>query len=285
MRLDKLNDWVKVPVLYIVSGVLAWAFAEIILALNAPFDALLLVLSGVILIASLVFSGMLLKDVKMWKVFTVFTVMYFLSQLLPQPWMILLSAGAELFLHFYTRFFENIKLLMPVFMSASMVAPLAFTYIGIKAARTRDRKISKEEKVGNREGNGFAELIKILAVYLITCFVVYGNSLMQKMAGKYGIIFISIILLIAIYIFAGIYLKNTKAYKIAVIFMVMPCIAGAFAYDLPAVSAFFSGGGILFGNVILNLNSPIAYILNIMAVTYLPFILTYAGIAVGRKKK
>ena len=67
--------------------------------------------------------------------------------------------------------------------------------------------------------------------------------------------------------------------------MVMPCIAGAFAYDLPAVSAFLSGGGVLFGNVILNLNSPIAYILNIMAVTYLPFILTYAGIAVGRKKK
>ena len=80
----------------------------------------------------LLLSGMLLKDVKTWKVLVVFAVMHFVAQLLPQTLMILFSAGYSMFLHFYTRFFENIKLLMPLFMVASMIAPVSFTYIGMK---------------------------------------------------------------------------------------------------------------------------------------------------------
>lgn len=282
MKLNKLNDWIKVLGVYLVSGILSWILVQMILFIEAPFDAVVLVLSGIIMIAVLIVSGVILKDVKTWKVFTVFTVMYFVSELLPQPFMILFSAGYSIFLHFYTRFFESIKFLMPVFLAACMVAPLALTYIGMKLAKAKSIEVNGEadakKKVRKIE---FTDWVKIAAVYLITCFVVYVNSLVQRLTNVYGIIYISAFLLFVIYIFAGIYLK-VKLYKMAIVFIGMPCIAYAFGGSFPAFSTFLSGGGILLGNIVLKINHPVAYIIGIMVVVYLPFVIMYTGSIVGR---
>ena len=151
MRLDKLNDWVKVLMMYLITSVLAVVFMEIYLRVPLPIDLYVLIGFNCIIVAYYVMAGIFLKNVKTYKVLLVFIGMFVIwvscgiNGLDSKALIVFLSGGTHIVLCLFTYFIEDIlqNIQTVVFFGVtSLITPFIITYISMKIARRRDAKLA-----------------------------------------------------------------------------------------------------------------------------------------------
>lgn len=150
MRLDKLNDWVKVLIMYLITSVLAVVFMEIYLRVPLPIDLYVLIGFNCIIVAYYIIAGMFLKNVKTYKVLLVFIGMFVIllgcgiSGLDSDALIVFLSGGTHIVLCLFTYFIEDIlqNIQNVVFFGVTALStPFIITYISMKIARHREEKL------------------------------------------------------------------------------------------------------------------------------------------------
>ena len=150
MRLDKLNDWVKVLIMYLITSVLAVVFMEIYLRVPLPIDLYVLIGFNCIIVAYYIIAGMFLKNVKTYKVLLVFIGMFVIllgcgiNGLDSDALIVFLSGGTHIVLCLFTYFIEDIlqNIQNVVFFGVTALStPFIITYISMKIARHREEKL------------------------------------------------------------------------------------------------------------------------------------------------
>ena len=150
MRLDKLNDWVKVLIMYLITSVLAVVFMEIYLRVPLPIDLYVLIGFNCIIVAYYIIAGMFLKNVKTYKVLLVFIGMFVIllgcgiNGLDSKALIVFLSGGTHIVLCLFTYFIEDIlqNIQNVVFFGVTALStPFIITYISMKIARHREEKL------------------------------------------------------------------------------------------------------------------------------------------------
>lgn len=150
MKLDKLNDWVKVLIMYLITSVLAVVFMEIYLRVPLPIDLYVLIGFNCIIVAYYIIAGMFLKNVKTYKVLLVFIGMFVIllgcgiNGLDSNALIVFLSGGTHIVLCLFTYFIEDIlqNIQNVVFFGVTALStPFIITYISMKIARHREEKL------------------------------------------------------------------------------------------------------------------------------------------------
>ena len=166
MRLDKLNDWVKVLGMYLITSVLAVVFGYIYLEVPLPVKLYVLIGFNCMIVAYYVMAGIFLKNVKTYKVLLVFIGMFVIllscgiNGLDSNALIVFLSGGTHIVLCLFTYFIEDLlsDIQSVVFGGVtSLLAPFIITYISMKISRSRDEKLqpyldeimAEKEKSGN----------------------------------------------------------------------------------------------------------------------------------------
>ena len=150
MKLDKLNDWVKVLIMYLITSVLAVVFRYIYLEVPLPVKLYVLIGFNCMIVAYYVMAGIFLKNVKTYKVLLVFIGMFVIllgcgiNGLDSDALIVFLSGGTHIVLCLFTYFIEDIlqNIQNVVFFGVTALStPFIITYISMKIARHREEKL------------------------------------------------------------------------------------------------------------------------------------------------
>ena len=102
MKLNKLNDWVKVLAVQLVAGILTIIFRELCRAINEPNDIYFMLMFDALMIAYYACAGFFLRTVKIYKIILVWGLMLIAAVFIPMYPGFLLSGGIMMFaLNFY----------------------------------------------------------------------------------------------------------------------------------------------------------------------------------------
>ena len=157
MRLDKLNDWVKVLVAQLIAGVFTIIFLEIYYVTNAPLDMYLMFLFSALMVVYYVFAGIFLRKVKTYKMIVVWVLMVVAAAFTPRYMQVLLLGGMDMFNTNFTYFIEDLYKHIEYSVPICFLSPFIITYISMKISRSRDKKLqpyldeimAEKEKSGN----------------------------------------------------------------------------------------------------------------------------------------
>ena len=141
MKIDKINDWVKVLVAQLIAGIFTIIFLEIYYVTNAPLDMYLMFLFSALMVVYYVFAGIFLRKVKTYKMIIVWVLMVVAAAFTPRYIGLLISGGVMMFAanfyHFTDDALKHIAYSFPI----CVLSPIIITYISMKISRSRDEKL------------------------------------------------------------------------------------------------------------------------------------------------
>lgn len=160
MKLNKLNDWVKILVVQLVAGMLTVIYLEIYDVTKSPLEMYLMFLFSALTVVYYVFSGIFLRNIKMYKIIIVWGLLLIVAIFAPIRISWLLSGGVMMFAtnfyHFIDDEMQHIAYSFPI----CFFGPFVITYISMKISRYREAKlqpyldeIMKENEEKNKDIN------------------------------------------------------------------------------------------------------------------------------------
>ena len=142
MKLNKLNDWVKVLGTQLIAGAITIVLGAIYYVVEAPLDMYVLFLFSVLMIIYYVFAGNFLRNVKTYKMITGWIFMFVAAFFVPRYIGYLLTGGMSSFYANFCYFvddpYKHIEYSFPL----CFLAPFIITYISMKISRHRESKLA-----------------------------------------------------------------------------------------------------------------------------------------------
>ena len=138
MRLDKLNDWVKVLGVHLIGSLLTIIFWYIH---SFPEGLWVLIAFSAIVITYYSVAGVLLKNSKTYIVAIIFIGLFIISGFIAGDFSLFFSGGGIVFMQIFSYIDENPEHYIISSGLVGMLVPFIITYISMKISRSREEKL------------------------------------------------------------------------------------------------------------------------------------------------